>query len=103
MSAVYSQVISYTHLDCSFIALAPHSGSGFGNLWHWLPHRIVHYNKDDVIGTIFFTESTITLLPSMVVARHQLQTVKLRHGEGPVVRPEPDGISAAVLEAGEKR
>lgn len=55
-----------------------------------------------MIGTILSTNFTIAILPSMAAARLNLNTVKLRHGEGPIVPPEPENINAAVLERGEK-
>lgn len=62
----------------------------------------MHYSRDDVVGTILFTEFTIALLPSIVTVRNQLKTVKLRYGEGPIVLPEPNDLNAAALERGKK-
>lgn len=56
-----------------------------------------------MIGTVLSTEFTLAVLPSTVLSRYELKTVKLRYGEGPILSLEPDNVNAAVLERGGSR
>lgn len=56
-----------------------------------------------MIGTVFSTDFTIAILPSDYISSDETKVMKLRHGEGPIVPPEPENILAAVLERGEIR
>lgn len=59
------------------------------------------YNRNNVVGTVLTTNFTIALLPSMVVEQHDFETVKLQHGEGPIVSPAVSSIGATTTERGE--
>ena len=94
-------IVIHNHLG-DFFAFLFLSAFQVFSPWYWAPNKILHFNRDDVIGTVLSTDFTIAVLPSMVVTRFELQTMKLRHGEGPIVPPEPENINAAVLERGEE-
>lgn len=102
--SAHSISISQIHtLHSTSTALPPSlSGTQLGNPLFWISNKITRFNRYEVITTVVSTDFTIALLPSMMVRQHDVSTVKVRHGEGPIVPPSWNNIGTTMLERGEK-